>query len=75
MGGIRINEMTEVLKSVNGNLEKIHGLFAAGEVTGGVHGKNRLVGNSILECIVFGRIAGESAAIHSKDKNCHCKVR
>uniref|UniRef100_A0A1I8BF21 FAD_binding_2 domain-containing protein n=1 Tax=Meloidogyne hapla TaxID=6305 RepID=A0A1I8BF21_MELHA len=38
------------------------GLLAAGEVTGGVHGANRLAGNSLLECVVFGRIAGKSAA-------------
>lgn len=35
------------------------GLLAAGEVTGGVHGRNRLAGNSLLECVVFGRIAGK----------------
>jgi succinate dehydrogenase/fumarate reductase flavoprotein subunit len=40
----------------------IPGLFAAGEVTGGVHGRNRLGGCSLLECVVFGRIAGERAA-------------
>ncbi len=39
----------------------IEGLFAAGEVTGGVHGGNRLGGNSILDCVVFGRTAGKSA--------------
>jgi cleavage and polyadenylation specificity factor subunit 2 len=38
------------------------GLLAAGEVTGGVHGRNRLAGNSLLECVVFGRIAGREAA-------------
>lgn len=38
------------------------GLLAAGEVTGGIHGRNRLAGNSLLECVVFGRIAGQSAA-------------
>lgn len=38
------------------------GLYAAGEVTGGVHGRNRLAGNSLLECVVFGRIAGKEAA-------------
>lgn len=38
------------------------GLFAAGEVTGGVHGRNRLAGNSLLECVVYGRIAGRNAA-------------
>ena len=40
----------------------ILGLFGAGEVTGGVHGQNRLGGNSLLECVVFGRIAGDRAA-------------
>lgn len=42
----------------------IRGLFAAGEVTGGVHGANRLGGNSLAECVVFGRIAGQQAAQH-----------
>jgi acyl-CoA oxidase len=58
MGGIKINTETEV---ISGN-KKIGGLYAAGEVAGGVHGKNRLGGNSLLECVVFGRIAGASAA-------------
>lgn len=40
----------------------IPGLLAAGEVTGGVHGLNRLAGNSLLECVVFGRLAGSGAA-------------
>lgn len=40
----------------------IPGLYAAGEVTGGVHGANRLGGNSLLECVVFGRIAGAAAS-------------
>jgi succinate dehydrogenase/fumarate reductase flavoprotein subunit len=38
------------------------GLYAAGESTGGVHGADRLGGNSLLECIVFGRISGREAA-------------
>ena len=42
-------------------LRPIRRLFAAGEVTGGVHGANRLGGNSLLECVAFGRIAGERA--------------
>ncbi len=47
-------------------LRPIPGLFAAGEVTGGVHGGNRLAGNSLLECVVFGRIAGQRAAEAAK---------
>lgn len=43
-------------------LRPIPRLFGAGEVTGGLHGGNRLAGNSLLECVVFGRIAGERAA-------------
>lgn len=43
----------------------VHGLFAAGEVSGGVHGANRLGGNSLAECVVFGRIAGQQAAHHA----------
>ncbi|HQM38416.1 MAG TPA: FAD-binding protein, partial [Candidatus Bipolaricaulis anaerobius] len=44
----------------------IPGLFAAGEVEGGVHGKNRLMGNSLLDYNVFGRRAGIAAAGHAK---------
>lgn len=47
------------------NCHLILGLFAAGEVTGGVHGKNRLAGSSLLECVVFGRTAGLNAARHA----------
>ncbi len=58
-GGIEIDPWTHVL-----NKEKkwIRGLLAAGEVTGGVHGKNRLMGNSLLDITVFGRRAGITAA-------------
>lgn len=59
MGGLKINEKTEVLNA-EGNV--IPGLFAAGEVTGGVHGANRLGGNAVADFTVFGHIAGESAA-------------
>jgi len=46
----------------------IPGFFAAGEVGGGVHGENRLMGNSLLDVCVFGRIAGISAAAYAKEK-------
>ena len=45
----------------------VENLFAAGETTGGIHGTNRLMGNSLLDIIVFGRRAGRSAAAKSKD--------
>jgi L-aspartate oxidase len=41
----------------------VEGLFAAGEITGGVHGRNRMMGNSLLDCAVFGRRAGRAAAL------------
>ncbi len=59
MGGIEVNTNTEVLDT-NGNV--IPGLFAAGEVTGGLHGANRLGGNAIVDFVVFGKLAGENAA-------------
>lgn len=76
MGGLEIDDEAHVLRVVPSNTtaeedenpeeatlkEAIPGLFAAGEVTGGVHGGNRLGGNSLLECVVFGRIAGQKAA-------------
>ncbi len=40
----------------------VAGLYAAGEITGGVHGRNRMMGNSLLDCVVFGRRAGRAAA-------------
>ena len=45
----------------------VENLFAAGEVVGGIHGRNRLMGNSLLDIIVFGRNAGKSAAAKAKD--------
>jgi flavocytochrome c len=59
MGGLSISGRAEVLNSQS--QEPIPGLFAAGEVTGGVHGKNRLGGSALLECVVYGREAGKSA--------------
>jgi succinate dehydrogenase/fumarate reductase flavoprotein subunit len=46
----------------------IPGLYAAGEVTGGVQGENRLGGNSLLDVLVFGKIAGKNAALYAKEK-------
>jgi len=57
MGGIPINEECET---------DLPGLFAAGEVTGGIHGANRLGGNALTECIVFGARAGKYAADRAK---------
>ena len=59
MGGVKINTETQVLNEAG---EAIPGLYAAGEVTGGVHGANRLGGNAVSDFVVFGRIAGENAA-------------
>ena len=59
MGGIKINDNAEVINTAG---EVISGLFAAGEVTGGVHGNNRLGGNAVADFTIFGRIAGQSAA-------------
>ncbi|WP_326906547.1 flavocytochrome c [Sedimentibacter sp. MB31-C6] len=60
MGGVEINEDAQV---VDNNGEVIKGLYAAGEVTGGIHGSNRLGGNALADITVFGRIAGTSAAL------------
>ena len=64
MGGIKINSKAEV---VNRSGNPVPGLYAAGEVTGGVHGGNRLGGNAVADIIVFGRVAGESAAGYVRD--------
>lgn len=59
MGGLKINDAAQVLDK-SGSV--IPGLYAAGEVTGGVHGGNRLGGNAVADFVVFGRIAGNNAA-------------
>merc|ERR1719327_1234786 len=59
MGGMKINPDSEILRSDD---SIINGLYAAGESMGGVHGNNRLGGNSLLDCVVFGRVSGRSAA-------------
>ncbi|WP_326907890.1 FAD-binding protein [Sedimentibacter sp. MB31-C6] len=63
MGGLKINSNAEVL---NTSGDVINGLFAAGEVTGGVHGGNRLGGNAVADIIVFGRMAGKTAVEYIK---------
>ena len=60
MGGVKINTNGQVLSSSDGSI--VPGLFACGEVTGGIHGENRLAGNSLLECTVYGRIIGEETS-------------
>ncbi|MFB2640811.1 fumarate reductase flavoprotein subunit FccA [Shewanella bicestrii] len=65
MGGIVIDTQAEVKSEKTG--KPISGLYAAGEVTGGVHGANRLGGNAISDIVTYGRIAGASAAKYAKD--------
>jgi flavocytochrome c len=59
MGGIEINDKAQVL---NKEQKPFEGLFACGELAGGVHGANRLGGSSLLGCVVYGRVAGDSAS-------------
>lgn len=59
MGGVRVDEHCHVLKA-DGSI--IKGLYAAGEVTGGLHGANRLGGNGVADIVINGKIAGENAA-------------
>ena len=59
MGGIEINDKSQCLNSEGKPFE---GLFVCGELAGGVHGANRLGGSSLLGCVVYGRVAGESAS-------------
>jgi flavocytochrome c len=59
MGGIEINDKAQILNSEGKPFE---GLFACGELAGGVHGANRLGGSSLLGCVVYGRVAGDSAS-------------
>ena len=58
-GGLEINSKCETT---------LPGLYASGEVSGGIHGENRLMGNSLLDVTVFGRIAGKAAADYAKTK-------
>ena len=63
MGGVTINPKAEVQNKTGAS---IPGLYAAGEVTGGVHGGNRIGGNAVADIITFGRIAGTNAAAYAK---------
>jgi cytochrome b involved in lipid metabolism len=65
MGGVAGNERAEVLNKAGA---PIPGLYSAGEVTGGVHGENRLGGSSLLDCVVYGRIAGTQSARYLLDQ-------
>ncbi len=65
MGGVVIDTQAEVKSEKTG--KPIAGLYAAGEVTGGVHGANRLGGNAISDIVTYGRIAGASAAKYAKE--------
>lgn len=62
MGGLKINTKAQVLNNSN---EVIPGLFAAGEVTGGVHGANRLGGTAVADIVIYGRIAANSAVSYA----------
>jgi succinate dehydrogenase/fumarate reductase flavoprotein subunit len=66
MGGLDMNSDAAILQEDNEHV--VPGLYGAGEVTGGVHGHNRLAGNSLLECVVFGRTAGRNAALYAQKK-------
>jgi succinate dehydrogenase / fumarate reductase flavoprotein subunit len=61
MGGVRVNAETQ--------MSNVTGLFAAGEAAAGLHGANRLGGNSLSDLLVFGKRAGEFAAIYSKERD------
>lgn len=63
MGGVKINSNSEVL---NKEGKPIPGLYAAGEVTGGLHGNNRIGGNSVVDIVIFGRQAGIKSAEYVK---------
>merc|ERR1740130_1281984 len=74
MGGLEINKEGGVLTNTGGTIK---GLYCAGEVAGGVHGNNRLGGNSLLDCVVFGRVTGKAATqyyLGNKMKNVNLKI-
>jgi len=67
MGGLEVDVNSSVIGSSG---KAIPGLYCAGEVAGGVHGNNRLGGNSLLDCVVFGRVSGKHCAEYMLGENC-----
>ena len=65
MGGLKVDEHAQVVKEKGG---VISGLYAGGEVAGGVHGQNRLGGSGLLGAVVYGRVAGASASKYLLDQ-------
>ena len=68
MGGLGVNVDSVVMSKTT--VKPVQGLYAAGRVAGGIHGNNRLGGNSLLDCFVFGRVAGEHAAKYMLGADC-----
>ncbi|GMA45983.1 hypothetical protein GCM10025854_27840 [Tetragenococcus muriaticus] len=66
MGGVKINTDTEVLDE---DEQAVSGLYAAGELTGGLHGNNRIGGNAVADIIIFGRQAGTQATKFAQENN------
>ncbi|KAJ3264047.1 hypothetical protein HDU77_009455 [Chytriomyces hyalinus] len=73
MGGVQIDDQSRLLGGPNS--APIPGAFACGEVAGGVHGANRLGGSSLLGCVVYGRVAGASAASYLLESLTHSAAR
>ena len=65
LGGIKCNANAEVL---NAEGKPVPGLFCGGEVAGGIHGRNRLGGSSLLDCVVYGRVSGATSASYLMNK-------
>ena len=63
MGGVAIDKDARVLDA---NGKAIPGLYAAGEVTGDIHGANRLGGNAVVDTVVFGKLAGDTVVADAK---------
>lgn len=68
MGGVQINDHAQVLTQDEDGITPITGLYAAGELAGGIHGHNRLGGSSLLACVVYGRLAADEATSYFMNK-------